>query len=339
MQMKYYVEKCLAGEELSVEEASSALELIMTNQATDAQVAGLLIALRAKGETVGEIVGFARTMREKSVRITVDDPDAVDIVGTGGDGAGTFNISTVASFVCSGAGVTVAKHGNRSVSSKSGSADVLAALGANIELPPEKVQRCVNTIGVGFLFAPLFHPAMKYAAKPRAELGVRTIFNMLGPITNPAGVTRQVVGAFHRRAASQLAGALKELDADKACVVHSDDGLDEITLTAPTSIFEVERNKEVNTYSVSPGTFGMKTQPAGCMLGGSKEQNAAIALRVLNNEPSPARDVVIANAAFGVYVGGKAATIREATDMAADAVFSGRALKKLNAFLEFTKRS
>lgn len=338
MEMKHYIEKCLAGEELTSEEASSALELIMTNQASDAQIAGLLIALRAKGETVGEIVGFARTMREKSIRITVDDPDAVDIVGTGGDGSGTFNISTVATFVCSAAGVTVAKHGNRSVSSRSGSADVLSALGANIELPPAKVEQCVNTIGVGFLFAPLFHPAMKYAARTRAELGVRTIFNMLGPITNPAGVRRHMIGAFHRRAASQLAGALKELDADKACVVHSDDGTDEITLSAATAIFEVERNKEVNAYSVSPEVFGMKTQPASGMLGGSREENATIAWNILNNEPSPARDVVIANAAFGVYVGGKAASIREATDMATRAVDSGRALRKLNQFLDFTNR-
>ncbi|HMK37742.1 MAG TPA: anthranilate phosphoribosyltransferase, partial [Bacteroidota bacterium] len=184
MTMKQYIEKCLAGENLTAEEASSALEIIMTGQATDSQIAGLLIALRAKGETVDEIVGFARTMREKSVRVKADDPHAIDMCGTGGDGLGTFNISTLASLVAAGAGVTVAKHGNRSVSSRSGSADLFAALGVNISLPPERAARCLNVVGVGFLFAPLFHPAMKYAAKPRAELGVRTIFNLLGPITN-----------------------------------------------------------------------------------------------------------------------------------------------------------
>ncbi|RPJ49585.1 MAG: anthranilate phosphoribosyltransferase, partial [Methanobacteriota archaeon] len=206
--MKTYIEKCLAGEHLSVDEASGALSMIMTGQATDSQIAGLLIALRAKGETVDELVGFARTMREHAVHVHIDDPDAIDMCGTGGDGLRTFNISTVSSFVVAGAGVTVAKHGNRSVSSQSGSADVLMALGVNIQCPPETVQACINRIGIGFFFAPLFHPAMKFAAKPRTELGVRSIFNMVGPLTNPAGVKRQLIGVYQLRITSLLAGAL-----------------------------------------------------------------------------------------------------------------------------------
>jgi anthranilate phosphoribosyltransferase len=192
--MKQHIEKCLSGKHLTVDEASSALDTIMTGQATDSQIAGLLIALRAKGETVDELVGFARTMREHSVKVSIEDPDAIDMCGTGGDCSGTFNISTVASFVAAGAGVTVAKHGNRSVSSQSGSADVLTALGVNIQCSPETVQACINRIGIGFLFAPLYHPAMRYAAKPRTELGVRSIFNIVGPLTNPAGVKRQLIG-------------------------------------------------------------------------------------------------------------------------------------------------
>ncbi|MFN0158770.1 MAG: anthranilate phosphoribosyltransferase, partial [Bacteroidota bacterium] len=194
--MKQYIEACLSGKGLTTEEAASALEQIMSGQATDAQIAGLLVALRFKGETVEELVGFAQTMREKSIKIRVDDPDAIDIVGTGGDGKGTFNISTVVAFVVAGAGVTVAKHGNRSVSSQCGSADVLAALGVNIQTNPQMVEHCINKIGIGFLFAPMFHPAMKHASRSRTELGVRTIFNMLGPITNPAGVRRHVIGAY-----------------------------------------------------------------------------------------------------------------------------------------------
>ena len=339
MLIKESIEKCLAGEELTVDEASSVLDVIMRNEATDAQIAGLLIALRAKGETVGEIVGFARTMRAHAVKVHVDDPDALDIVGTGGDGLGTFNISTIASFVCAGAGVTVAKHGNRCVSSKSGSADVLSALGANIQLPPEKVEQCINTVGVGFLFAPLFHPAMKYAARTRSELGTRTIFNMLGPITNPAGVRRHVIGAFQEIVAEHLAGALRELATEKACIVHSDDGMDEVTLSARTRVFEVDGNLRTDTYWVSPSTFGFKPMPLTSILGGSKEENAAIAWKVLNKEHFPARDVVIANAALGIYVAGKASTLRDATSRATEAIDSGRAQQKLQAFIEYTNRA
>ena len=336
--MKHYIEKCLAGEGLTVGEASGALELIMAGQATDAQIAGLLIALRARGETVDEVVGFARTMRERSIKVRVDDPDAIDIVGTGGDGLGTFNISTVASFVASGAGVTVAKHGNRSVSSQSGSADLLTALGVNIQLPPDRVQDSINRLGVGFLFAPMFHPAMKSAAKARSELGVRTIFNMVGPITNPANVKRQLVGAYSRDAAGILAGALRELQSDQSCVVHSDDGMDEVALSGETHVVEVRGYEALRSYALSAAQLGLESHPLGSARGGTKEDNAAIAMNVLHGARGPARDVVLANAAVGIYVGGKAKTPREGATMASASIDSRRALEKLRAFVEFTNR-
>jgi anthranilate phosphoribosyltransferase len=338
MTMKPYIEKCLNGEGLSADEASDALDLIMTGQATDVQIAGLLIALRAKGETVDELVGFARTMRAKAVRLQLQDPDAIDMCGTGGDGRGTFNISTVASFVVAGAGVTVAKHGNRSVSSRSGSADLLAALGVNIQIAPERVQECVNQVGVGFLFAPLFHPAMKFVGKARVELAVRTIFNMLGPITNPAGVTRQLVGTFRGDVASMLACALGRLSTQRACVVHSDDGLDEVTASGETSVFETGSDGTVHSYTVSPASFGLEPEPLSSMMGGDASENASIAQSILRGEKVPGRSVVIANAALGLFVAGKAATLPEASALAAESIDSRRAAGALKKLIDFTNR-
>ena len=338
MLMKPYIEKCLAGEHLTVAEASAALELVVTNQATDVQIAGLLIALRAKGETADELVGFAQTMREKAVRISVEDADAIDMCGTGGDGLGTFNISTVASLVAAGAGVTVAKHGNRSVSSKSGSADILTALGVNIQATPGRMEECLNTIRFGFLFAPLYHPAMKYAGKPRVELGVRTIFNMLGPIINPAGVKRQVIGAYREEVAEMLAGALDKLDTARACVVHSSDGMDEVTMAGETRVFEVGKAIPARTYVVDPFSFGLPRGTLAAVRGGNSEENKVIALSVLNKERSPARDVVLANAAFGIYVAGKALDLREGVTRAAESIDSGKAMQTLDRLVEMTNR-
>jgi anthranilate phosphoribosyltransferase len=334
--MKTHIEKCLAGEDLTVEEAASALGSIMTGQATDAQIAGIMIALRAKGETVDELVGFARTMREHGIKLHIEDPDAIDMCGTGGDCLGTFNISTVASFVVAGAGVTVAKHGNRSVSSQSGSADVLAALGVNIQCSAETVQSCINRIGIGFLFAPLFHPAMKYAAKPRMELGVRSIFNMIGPLTNPAGVKRQLVGVYKTQAAPLLAGALLKLGAERACVVHSDDGLDEVTLSGGTVVHEVKKNEPVKEYRLQPKDFGLLQYSLISLRGGDKQHNAEIALEVLQGTPGSARDVVIANAALGIYIGGKAKILVEGRQMAEESIDSGKALEKLQQLIKGT---
>jgi anthranilate phosphoribosyltransferase len=334
--MKTHIEKCLSGEHLTVAEASNALDTIMTGQATDSQIAGLMIALRAKGETVDELVGFARTMRGHGVKVSIEDPEAIDMCGTGGDCSGTFNISTVASFVAAGAGVTVAKHGNRSVSSQSGSADVLMALGVNVQCSTETVQACINRIGIGFLFAPLYHPAMKFAAKPRAELGVRSIFNIVGPLTNPAGVKRQLVGTYHPQAMHLLAGALQELGAEKACVVHSDDGLDEVALSSGTKVQEVNKNEQPREYHLQPEDFGFSQLIIDGLRGGDKNANAQIAMKVLKGEISSARDVVIANAALGIYVSGKAHTILEGKQKAEESINSGKALEKLQKLIQYT---
>jgi anthranilate phosphoribosyltransferase len=333
--MKLQIEKCLAGSNLTVEESSSALDMILTGQATDAQIGGLLVALRAKGETVEELVGFAQILRERGIQLKIDDEDAIDMCGTGGDGLGTFNISTVSSFVVAGAGVTVAKHGNRSVTSKSGSADVLTALGVNVQCDAQIVQDCINRIGIGFLFAPLFHPAMKHVAKPRMEIGVRSIFNMLGPLINPAGVRRQLIGVYHPIAMQLLAGALRELGVVKACIVHSDDGLDEVTLSGRTGILELN-GFALFAYKVQPTDFGLPTHTLDSIQGGDNEANAAIALSVLRGDAGPARDVVVANAAMGLYVAGKAATLPEGKDMAIESIDSGRAMEKLQQLIAMT---
>ena len=336
--MKEYIEKCLQGKDLTVEEASSALDLIWTGQATDVQIAGLLVALRAKGESIDEVVGFAKTMRQHSVKIKVDDENAIDVCGTGGDSLGTFNISTIASFVVAGAGVTVAKHGNRSVSSKSGSADLLTSLGVNVQCAPAKVQDCVNSVGIGFLFAPLFHPAMKYASKARTELGIRTIFNMLGPITNPAGVKKQLIGTYHATVAPKLAEAMDRLSTEKACVVHSKDGMDEVALSGDTTVYEVERQKPRRQYEVNSSNFNLPVQPLSSLRGGTPAENATIAHQVLSKQKGPARDVVLANAAFGIYVAGKAGSLREGSSLAAEAIYSGRAMDRLRKMVEFTNQ-
>jgi anthranilate phosphoribosyltransferase len=336
--MKTHIEKCLSGNHLTVEEASSALDKIWTGQSTEAQIAGLLIALRAKGETVDEIVGFARTMREHSVKLKIEDPDAIDMCGTGGDGTGTINISTIASFVVAGAGVTVAKHGNRSVSSQSGSADVLAELGVDIQCSPEITQDCINRNGIGFLFAPLYHPAMKYAAKPRRELGVRSIFNMLGPLTNPAGVKRQLIGVYQSSVTQKIAFALQKLDAERACVVHSSDGMDEVALSGPTLVQEVNKNKELRQYNLQPDDFGLPHHPIDKIHGGDKSANAEVTLDILKGRKSAARDVVVANAALGIYISGKAADLREGRMKAEESIDSGRAFEKLQQLIKCTSQ-
>jgi anthranilate phosphoribosyltransferase len=334
--MKSHIEKCLAGEHLTIDEASSALATIMNGQATDVQIAGLMIALRAKGETVDELVGFARTMREHGVKLHIEDLNAIDMCGTGGDCLGTFNISTMASFVVAGAGVTVAKHGNRSVSSQSGSADVLTSLGVNVQCSAETVKSCINSIGIGFMFAPLFHPAMKHAGKARTELGIRSFFNMIGPLTNPAGVKRQLIGVYQSRVVPLLAGALQKLDAEKACVVHSDDGLDEVTLSGGTIVHEVNGNKPLKEYRLQPKDFGFSLYSLENFHGGDKNNNALITREVLQGKKGPARDVVIANAALGIYIGGKAKTIIEGKQKAEESINSGKAFEKLQQLIQYT---
>lgn len=336
--MKAYLEKCLDGHDLTSDEASRVLEMIMTGQATESQIGAILTALRAKGESEDEIVGFARTMRNHAVKITADDPDAIDMCGTGGDGLGTFNISTVASLVAAGAGVTVAKHGNRSVSSRSGSADVFRALGVNVEISATRVESCLNTVGIGFLFAPLFHPAMKSVAKCRQELGVRTIFNMLGPITNPADVRRQIVGTYHHKVAHKLAGALQKLDTNRACVLYGAEGMDEVSLSGETHVREVSGGRPPRAYAITHDDFGLNHGSSDAARGGDPAHNAAITREILGGEKVPGRDVVIANAALGIYVAGKAENLLSATMQARESIDSGRARDILSRLVEHTNR-
>lgn len=312
---------------LSEVEMAECMNEIMEGKTTDAQIGAFLAALRIKGETVEEITGAARIMREKAT--TIKAPDGVlDTCGTGGDMSHTFNISTTTALVVAGAGIPVAKHGNRSVSSQSGSADVLEALGVKIDLPPEKVEKCLFETGFGFLFAPLFHPAMKYAIGPRREMGIRTIFNILGPITNPAGAKRQILGVFANGLTDILAMVLGNLGAVDAMVVHGEDGLDEVSISGRTRVSRFKDGKTENFY-IGPEDFGIMRSKIENILGGSKEDNATITLSILSGEEGPRRDIVLLNSAVAIVVAGKTGDFKTAFDIAADAVDSGRALKKL----------
>ncbi|MEC4676224.1 MAG: anthranilate phosphoribosyltransferase [Nitrospirota bacterium] len=312
---------------LSESEMAECMKEIMEGRATEAQIGSFLTALRIKGETIEEITGAARIMREKAS--TIKAPEGVlDTCGTGGDMSHTFNISTATAIVVAAAGVPVAKHGNRAVSSQSGSADVLEALGIKIDLTPEKVEKCIFDTGFGFLFAPMFHPAMKYAVGPRREMGIRTIFNILGPLTNPAGAKRQILGVFSSRLTQTLAAVLGNLGAEDAMVVHGEDGLDEITITNGTKVSRF-RNGKVEDMYLSPEDFGLGRGKKEDLLGGDREENANIILRIFNGEKGHKRDIVLINAAAGIAVSGKAPDLGIAFEMARDSFDSGRALKKL----------
>ncbi|MBI5188115.1 MAG: anthranilate phosphoribosyltransferase [Nitrospirae bacterium] len=325
--IKEAINLLVQGINLSESEMAECMKEIMEGKTTDAQIGAFLTAIRIKGETVKEITGAARIMREKAT--TIKAPEGVlDTCGTGGDMSHTFNISTTTALVVAGAGVPVAKHGNRSVSSQSGSADVMEALGVRIDLPPDKVEKCLFETGFGFLFAPLFHPAMKYAIGPRREMGIRTIFNILGPITNPAGAKRQILGVFAGRLTETLAMVLGNLGADDAMVVHGDDGLDEITLSDGTRVSRY-RHQKVETFYIAPEDFGLERGKRDDLLGGNKDDNAKITLSILNGEKGPKRDVVLMNSAAALIVAGKAEDFKTALQMAAEAIDSGRAAKKL----------
>jgi len=312
---------------LSEAEMAECMNEIMEGRATDAQIGAFLAALRIKGETVDEITGAARIMREKASKINAPE-GVLDTCGTGGDMSHTFNISTTVAIVAAASGVPVAKHGNRSVSSKSGSADVLEALGIKIDLQPDKVEKCLFETGFGFLFAPLFHPAMKYAIGPRREMGVRTIFNILGPITNPAGAKRQIVGVFSSNLTDTLARVLGNLGAEDAMVVHGEDGLDEITITNGTKASRFSKGK-VENLILAPEDFSLERGKRDDLIGGDKEENAKISMQILKGEKGPKRDIVIINSAAAIVIAGKTADFRVGAEMAKDALDSGRALRKL----------
>jgi anthranilate phosphoribosyltransferase len=316
-----------SGVSLSEGEMARCMEEIMEGQATPAQIGAFLVALRIKGETVEEITGAAVIMRKKALGINAP-PGTLDTCGTGGDMSRTFNISTIAAIVVAACGVPVAKHGNRSVSSATGSADLLEALGIKIDLPPERVEKCLAETGFGFLFAPLFHPAMKYAVGPRKEIGIRTIFNILGPITNPAGAKRQVLGVFADRLTKPLAEVLGRLGAEDAMVVHGQDGLDEISICDGTRVSRFHNDK-VEDFIIAPEDFGIKRADLTSIQGGGKEENAAIALSILKGDKGPRRDIVLMNSAAALLVAGAASDLSKGFQGAARAIDSGAALKKL----------
>jgi anthranilate phosphoribosyltransferase len=321
---------------LQSEEARAAMQAILAGEVSSVQIASFLTALHMKGETVEELVGFARAMREVAVRVDAGLSGEVllDTCGTGGDGQGTFNISTIAAFVVAGAGVRVAKHGNRSISSQGGSADLLESLGIAVVLPPEKVAQAIREIGIGFLFAPAIHTATRHAHPVRVELKMRTVFNLLGPLTNPAGATAQLVGAPSEHTAELIAGALAQLDLERGLVVHGSDGLDEITTTGPTMAFEI-RGGRIERRTVTPEDFGVERADPSVLKGLGKEGNTAIARAVLGGATGAQRDIVLVNAAAALLVAGKAADFRVAMKMSKESIDSGTAWKKVEDLVRF----
>ncbi|TFG38913.1 MAG: anthranilate phosphoribosyltransferase [Candidatus Aminicenantes bacterium] len=334
MEMKDMIRQAVEGRDLNENEAAEAMRTIMSGAATDAQIAGFLIALRLKGETVDEIAGLASVMREMATRIPAD-PDVIDTCGTGGDASCTFNISTGSALVAAGIGLKVAKHGNRAISSSSGSADVLKELGVNLDASVETVARCIEEAGIGFLFAVRLHAAMKYVMGPRREMGVRTVFNVLGPLTNPAGARRQVMGVFSRDLTETLGHVLQQLGAVSALVVHGHDGLDEITITDATTVTRVDENS-VETFEVTPEELGLSRCKPDDLTVASPEEAAAALREVLSGAAGARRDIVLANAAAAAVVGGKAVGLAEGVVVAAESIDSGRAAAALDKLVEIT---
>ncbi|NQU74627.1 MAG: anthranilate phosphoribosyltransferase [Candidatus Omnitrophica bacterium] len=327
--IKEAIDKVVRKIDLTQDEMTQVFEEIMTGNATPIQIGAFIVALRMKGETVDEITAAAKVMRAKASGISLGNGvDVVDTCGTGGDVSHTFNISTATAFVLAGCGVKVAKHGNRSVSSKCGSADVLEELGVKIDLSPDRVKACIEKIGIGFMFAPIFHSAMKHAVAPRKEIGIRTIFNILGPLSNPASATHQILGTFKPEITETLAGVLLNLGIKAAMVVHSEDGLDEISISAKTKITEL-KNKAVKSYTVEPKDFGLTIQDISKIKGGTKGENAKITLGLLEGQKGPARDIVLMNAGAALVVLGKAKDFKDGVKLAEEAIDSKKALKKL----------
>lgn len=335
--IKDVLQKLMDGCDLTEIEAQDMMNAIMGGELTPAQIGGLLIALRIKKETVEEITGCARVMRDKALRVNLGGLDCMDTCGTGGDGSGTYNISTATAFVLAGAGVAVAKHGNRSMSSKCGSADVLEALGAKVDLNPEGVARCIHEAGFGFMYAPAYHSAMKYAIGPRKELGVRTVFNMLGPLTNPAGATRQVLGVYDAALTHPIAEVLGRLGAVRALVVHGSDGLDELTVTGSTYVSELNENGTVTDYQIHPEGLGLGIYRPEELKGGDAQENAAIIRGLFSGDTGAKRDILLLNSGAALYIAGKADSLPGGIQMAKDIIDGGIAMDRLNAFIAFTQ--
>jgi anthranilate phosphoribosyltransferase len=332
MDMKTAILAVTEHRDLGVEDMQAVMRLVMSGQATPAQVGGFLVGLRMKGETVDEIVAAARVMRELATHVDVTGPHLVDTCGTGGDGSRTFNISTASALVTAAAGGKVAKHGNRSVSSSSGSADVLEAAGVRLDLGPEQVAACIEQVGVGFLFAPRHHSAMKHAIGPRKEMGIRTVFNLLGPLTNPAGAPNQVLGVFSRHWVKPLAQVLQQLGSEHVLVVHAEDGLDEISIGTPTSVAEL-RNGEITAYTIAPEEFGLQHADLSTLTVDNAEQSLAMIRDVFDNQPGSARDIVILNAGAAIYVAGVATSLADGVAQAGAALQAGKAKATLDALV------
>lgn len=336
MEIKDAIKKIVGRQDLSEAEAWAAMGQVMDGQATPAQIAALITALRMKGETVNEIAGFARAMRERAQRITPNAEVLIDVVGTGGDRLSTFNISTTTAFVVAASGGYVAKHGNRAVSRLSGAADVLEALGVQIQVPPEVVRRSIEDIGIGFMFAPIYHAAMKHAVGPRKEIGIRTVFNILGPLTNPANANYLVVGAYDPGLTEIMARVLGEMGARRAFVVHGLDGIDEVSTVGPTQVSEL-RNGTVRTYTITPGDLGLRTTDPEQISGGKPDENAAITTAVLRGETGPRQEIVLANAAAALIAAGIADDWRGGVELGRRAIASGAAYEKLEALRAHTR--
>ena len=327
------ISQLIGGQDLGRDKARAVMNQIMSGEATDAQIGAFLVALRCKGETVEEISGCAEVMRDKATRISTTQEKVVDTCGTGGDGSSSFNISTAVAFVVAGAGLCVAKHGNRAMSSRCGSADVLSALGVNIEASPAVVSACLEEAGIGFLFAPMLHGAMKHAIGPRKEIGTRTVFNVLGPLTNPAGAERQLIGVFAPDLTATMAGVLRDLGSVRAFVVHGADGLDEVTITGPSQVSELN-DGEVTTYEITPEQFGLKRGSAESLKGGDADDNAQTLLDILGGADGPRRDIVLLNAAAAITAGDGASDLAAGVERAQESLDSGNA----KAALENLKR-
>lgn len=336
MDMPTAIKAVTENRDLSGEEMTQVMRQIMTGEATPAQIGGFLVGLRMKGETVDEIAAAAGVMRELATRVTVEGEHLVDTCGTGGDAASTFNISTASAFVVAAAGGQVAKHGNRSVSSQCGSADVLEAAGVNLDLSPEQVARCVDETGVGFMFAPKHHSAMKHAIGPRREMGVRTIFNVLGPLTNPAGAPYQVLGVFSERLLVPLAEVLKKLGSKHVLVVHAEDGMDEISIGAPTHVAEL-KDGEIRSYSITPEQFGLQRTDVATLKVANAEQSLEIIKNLLNHQPGPARDIVQLNAGAAIYAADLVPSLEEGVKRAAEVIADGSAAAKLDQLVKLSK--
>ncbi|MBX5446566.1 anthranilate phosphoribosyltransferase [Sphaerobacter sp.] len=341
MSVRAAIQKVVDGGTLTREEAVAAMDAIMTGEASGAQIGALVTALRMRGETEEEIAGFAESMRRHALSVPRATSDAlVDTCGTGGDGAHTFNISTAAAFVVAGAGVRVAKHGNRAMTSRCGSADVLEGLGVRVDLTPDAVARCIDEVGIGFMYAPVFHPAMRHAGPARKEIGIRTVFNLLGPLTNPAAAQHQIVGVADATVADKLARVLGLLGTRHALVVHSHDGLDELSISAPTQVSEVRVNGgvEVRRYELSPEEVGLPTAPLSAVRGGDVEDNVAIIRHVLNGGNGPARAITLLNAAAALYAADAVGSIAEGVQAAAESIDSGAAAAKLTELAALSHR-